>query len=252
MSATPQVQIPTSTGQLKQLAPGLAGTAATAYAGSSAFVGGALTAGSATIVGAIVAVAVLIILKLFKGADPRQVPAAKIEQMFEAAADNLYALWANGMITRNEANAGMDWLSQAGTQFFTQHPNLFDGNFSSGPGSRGVRNMQQVIQAEKVPATPVKIKVEKDVALAHTFYPNLPIGPGHWYKEGVQMGQQLADEYVDALPKNFGTAAALDKVTTALGDVTSGDPHKAGGILGILLLFLVGGLLLKGLLKLFT
>ena len=67
------------------------------------------------------AAAVLEVISIcFKGADPNQVPAAQIEQVFEASALDMQYLATAGYLTKAEATAGMEKLIQAGDAYYAQ------------------------------------------------------------------------------------------------------------------------------------
>lgn len=151
-----------------------------------------------------------ILKSLFRGADPRQVPASQIEQAFEAAADNLYAIAQAGMITVPQAVAGM--------QAFLEQGIAYEAKANLGEASvKGAANMTKVIKDEiKVAhALPPIAPVALDLSKARTLYKS----GGNWYAASLQTAAQLTDAYLEALPTGLGAGIgnAFSAVESALG-----------------------------------
>jgi hypothetical protein len=190
-----------------------AGTAATGAAGTLVAIGSA-----ATIVG-LVAVPVMILLgKIFHGADPRQVPASQIEQAFEVAAFNVMAVGRAGMLSRSEVLAAIDFLRKKGEEFYRQTPGLGKA------GTKGLANMRMVLNAQVADAgrsVPVTRTKALDLGAAKRLY--IPLGKSGYYAESLQAATRLTDQYLSALPKNVveKAANAVGKAKSAVGKVAS-------------------------------
>jgi hypothetical protein len=156
--------------------------------------------------------------KLFRGADPAQVPAAQIEQAFEAAANNLYYVAQAGMISKEQAAAGMQVFLQQGIEY--------EGKANLGAAAqKGAANMTKVIQAEitGVMSLGAISAVPLDLAKARTLYQT---GSG-WYAASLQTAAQLTDAYLGSLTS--GLAATLASL--------AGSPVKLGAVgLGVFVL----------------
>lgn len=133
---------------------------------------------------------------IFKGADPRQVPASQIEQTYEALADNLYALFANArMITRDLAVGGMQAAITA----------VQDALATSGLGvaaQKALVNAVNVIQAEmqaaqNLPDAPATMPI--DTAAARQYYIGQGVSAPGWYDIAVQKAATLTDQFLNGL-----------------------------------------------------
>jgi hypothetical protein len=185
---------------------GLASLGALSTAGTLGTVAaaGALTAG----VGAIVA----IVASLFHGADPNQVPASKIEQIFEGAADNMYALVKAGILSKSEGAQGIQSFTQAAIAYEQQTASqLRDPR----PFQNAINNITKVNQAElqvlmqlpdSNPSGPINFTAAK---AAYYTKPNMP----GWYPDAIQGAIQATDEYLKSIPRS---------VPQVLGNVVSG------------------------------
>lgn len=120
--------IATATGAAASVAAGTAGTLAT------------VAVAAIPIVGAVAALGALLAQFIGGGCGSACVNAAETEQIYEAAADNLLAVGKAGMITRDEAIAGMQALIQAGVQHEAQ--------LATKQGQAGSGNLTKVINAE--------------------------------------------------------------------------------------------------------
>ncbi len=117
-----------------------AGTGLVAAGGGAAAGTAAASALAATSgIGALLIPVILLLSKTFKGADPFQVPASRIEQAFEVGSDNLYLVARSGMISKAEAAQGMQIFLQKGIEYYDQtiarEPRLQKA------GEKGKRNM---------------------------------------------------------------------------------------------------------------
>jgi hypothetical protein len=191
------------------------------------------------IAGQILGPVIALLSKIFKGADPFQVPASRIEQAFEAGSDNLLLIaQSNGMISREEAAQGMQIFLQKGIEYYDQmvarDPRI------QRAAEKGKRNMSQVIQDEirGVLAKPVLKMQPIDLGEARKLY--LRAGLPGWYPESLQAGANLADEFLNAieqtrpaLPRPKGSGGPAD----GPAGVPSGKKALAGAAgLGALIL----------------
>jgi hypothetical protein len=209
-----------------------AAVAAAGGAASAAASGGILLAATAAGPFAAIAIPVLILLsRLFKGADPRQVPASEIEQMFEAAADNFYALAKVGMIDIQDAAHAMQILIEQGAAYYQKVPNL------GRAGGKGIANMTAVIQAEidatlalpsNIPVIPV------DIAVAHGYY----ISGAGWYASSIAGANKLTDNFLVSYSRSpISLSGITNVVKSFLGSGGSGSVLGLGLILGGVVFF---------------
>ena len=163
-----------------------------------------------------------VIAKIFGfGPSPYNVPAATAEQIFEAAADKLYAAAQDGMISVAEAVAGMRVLLQYGTQYITQLK--LDGR-----GKPALANMTKVIQDEISAVQRVSSKITKsiDVAAAAQYYP--APGASGWYSESIAQANELVAQYLQALPAR---QSSLTQLIPSEFSISSVLPWAAAGLL---------------------
>jgi len=225
---------------------GTPGIIAGAQAGTG-LLGIGLTSGMALpLIGIGVAIAALI-LQLFHGADPREEPAAQMEQIFEAAADNLYALQKAGILTAAQSVAAMQELITAGQNLETQYSGQL------GPwAAKAAANLTSVIQAEfaAAEALPATVGVvSPTLAIAQRYY--LKPGLKGWYAASLTQAGKITDQFVTTFISQDQAAAASNPVTTALSSLTTaatsalasltGTSTKAGTNWTLLLIIAVGG-----------
>lgn len=145
----------------------------------------------------LVATPIMMLLgKIFHGADPRQVPASQIEQAFQAASNNLNYVAKVGMISRDEAVAGMRVFLQKGDEFYKENEKALGK-----AGTAGKANMHKVIEAEIAGLRDVASTRTRslDLVAAQAFYEKP--GKAAWYKESVEAAGRLADSYLASLPQ---------------------------------------------------
>lgn len=159
----------------------------------------------------VIAPGLSLIGKIFHGADPRQVPASKIEQAFEAAAKNLYALAKAGMITVEQALTGMQSFLQTGLGYYTQMSGQLGKAGEAGKVTLAQKINEQISKTSILPATTA---VPLDLAKAHALY--IQKQPG-WYDESVDAATQLTDQYLQSLPVPSTKTAATKLVGLGLG-----------------------------------
>ncbi|MGH9406777.1 MAG: hypothetical protein ACRD3D_13195 [Terriglobia bacterium] len=201
------------------VAAGTAGTLAT------------VAATAIPIVGAVAALGVLLAMYIGGGCGNACIDSSKVEQIYEAAADNLYAVGQLGMITRDEAIAGMQALIQAGQQHEAQ---LNDKQAQS-----GIANLTKVINAEiadcqnlsDTPTTPINL------TQAHSVY----VSASGWYPDSLAAASQASDEYLSQL----ASARGANPSSPATSSLTSGSVSIAGVTLSPLVIVAgLGALLL--------
>ena len=209
------------------LAHGTTVTAAAAAAGGKGVIGVLSSIGP----WAALAIPVFILLsKIFKGADPRQVPAARIEQVFEAASIHVQRLTEVGMISKPEAAGLFDALLQKGNEYYDD-PSVVLGVAEV----KGWANMAAVIRAvtSQTAAFADRPLISADLAKARTLY--LPARDARtWYPESLAAASQLTDQIVQSIPAR----SVGDAVGQAAAAIKS-DPWKLVG-LGVGAFSLVG------------
>jgi len=149
--------------------------------------------------------------KIFHGADPRQVPASQVEQAFEAASNNLNYVAKAGMLSREEAVAGMRIFLQKGDEFYKENEKALGK-----AGTAGKANMRKTIEAEIAGLRDVATTRTRslDLVAAQTLYEKP--GKAGWYKESLGAAGRLADSYLASLP-----ISPVEKATSAVGKATS-------------------------------
>jgi hypothetical protein len=159
---------------------------ALAHAGTIAVATASEAALAVTVIGAAVALGLILVHYLGHGCGSPCTDAARAEQIYEAAADNLLAVYRAGMITLAQATAGMAHLFSAGTQHMA--------TFGTSQAEKGALNMQKVISGEIASAQALaKPKpVPFDLTKARLDYIS---GPG-WYPDSLQSAAALTDEYL--------------------------------------------------------
>lgn len=153
-----------------------------------------------------VAVVLSILGRIFKGADPNQVPAAQIEQVFEAAADNGLYLARAGYLSISEAQTFMQKLIQAGDLYYQQAVSS-NAQYRNDPRpfTNGQANMTKVITNEitgenaLAGVTPIPVIPWDAVAGPALFIQD---GAPGWYSapgESIDAAAQLTSEFMAAL-----------------------------------------------------
>jgi hypothetical protein len=218
---------------------GSAGAIATAVttAGTSSAIVGALpfmaAAGPAAPFVAIGAIAATLLAKYIGGGcGSACTNAAKAEQIYEAAADNMRACYVAGMMTAGQFQAICQALIQSGQQHLA--------TFGTKQAQAGSANLTNVITAEMnalsgAPATLIPV----NLAAAHSLY----VSGGGWYPDSLAAAAQLSDSYLQSLPApatsttgsiigGTGITGSLGTAATSFFDVT---------IAGIPLWIIAGG-----------
>ncbi|MGH9770298.1 MAG: hypothetical protein ACRD4Q_01130 [Candidatus Acidiferrales bacterium] len=199
--------------QLAGQGAGIAGAAVGTGASIAAAGGLTLATGLATFgIGAAIAV---LIMSFFHGANPNQIPAAQIEQIFEIAADNLYALAQNGIITIQQAIQGMQALITSGQQLEAQYQARI-GN----PAVRGSQNLTKVINAEIAGAQAlptIPLVANATLAGARAFY-YVKAGASGWYAGSITQGTSLTDQLVTQMIAQNETPS--DPINAAVSALT--------------------------------
>jgi hypothetical protein len=153
-------------------------------------------------IGAVAAIVIKICSLIFKGADPNQVPASKIEQVYECYADILNQLYDAGLISQNAAISCMQAAIQGAAQAEDNAPQYAS---DSKPFEKGIINATNVINAEiklassKAPVPLVKLTLAAAQAIYIGAYPT---GTGQWYPGSVNLAYQLAQSTINSLISN--------------------------------------------------
>ncbi|HEV2498630.1 MAG TPA: hypothetical protein VGY31_03505 [Terriglobia bacterium] len=219
MSALFPVQLAGSGVSLAASGVGIADAAGSTIGASSIGIAGlTVTTGLATLgIGAGLAV---LIMELFKGANPLQVPAAKAEQIYEVAADNMLSLEKAGIITEAQSVAGMQALITAGQQEEASLQSQIGT-----PAVKGSTNLTNVIQAEIVDAEGVSplpallTGVTLQEAEAH-YYIN-PSNENGWYPQSVTDADAVTDQLATQFIAQNQTTITAASAASAASSPTS-------------------------------
>jgi hypothetical protein len=141
---------------------------------------------AAPLVGAIIGVGALLFHFLGGGCGEACIDASKIEQVFEAAADNLFLIARAGMLPSSAAVAGMTHYRGVGDQ--AEH------RLGTTAAIMGSINLEKVINAEIAAAKllPDKATQPLTLAAARALYVG---GPG-WYPDSIDLASKLTDQFV--------------------------------------------------------
>jgi hypothetical protein len=223
---------------------GLAGAtlgAAAGYAGITGTTGGATailgSTGAATLgITAAIAGIIVIMSQFLKGADPLQVPAAKLEQVFEAAADNLYSLAKAGFISKAEAVTGIQAFIQAAVQFEQQYAQQTG---HPAPFGAAIKNVTSVNNAEiqavvglpdiAIITGPINFTAAKAAYYTTVLRNTGQVGAGHWYPESIDAAEKVTAEYLQSLDRTV-----VNSVSNALGGVGSVVETAANSVGGVI------------------
>ena len=159
----------------------------------------------------LVATPIMMLLgKIFHGADPRQVPASQIEQAFQAASNNLNYVAKAGMISRDEAVAGMRVFLQKGDEFFKESEKALGK-----AGAAGKAGMHKTIEAEIAGLRDVATTRTRslDLVAAQMLYEKP--GKAGWCKESLEAAGRLADSYLASLPQPQSVVERARSLLTA-------------------------------------
>lgn len=176
----------------------------------------------------------LIVSMIGGGCGSACVDASKAEQIYEAGADNLWAVYKAGMISKSQFIAGAQAFIRAGQQHEAKLA-------SQKQAAHGANNLTSVINAliagaQGYPDPPARAL---DLSTAHGLY----VSGGGWYPDSLQAAAQLADAYLQSLPAAQLPAATAGgalapPLATAAGTTVLGLPLwlLAGAALGAYLL----------------
>lgn len=230
---TPVLHFTLATKTWDCIAGGVAGALAPITAAGSAALTGLAIAGA----WAAVAAPVFILLsKIFHGADPRQVPASRIEQVFELAAVNMHSLVENAFLIPQEVIEACKVLLQKGVEYYAQmSPQLGKA------GEKGAANMGKVVNAEiaaiaALRAPPLKPLVLSEARNSYKSAQGWARPPG-WYAESIKVADELTDSYLQSIPRLQTAAAvpaagAVAPASSAAADATMATAAKAANSRG--------------------
>lgn len=230
-------------------AAGVAAAGGVASVSATAAGGGLLGAGAAAlnalpIVGSIIAGLAIIALKIFKGADPRQVPASKIVETFNVAKRLIGYAYMHGMIDREQALQGIEYLHQVGLQLYQKNAaalgstitqnsiiNLENGIVTSINAINSYTpTLQESLDVSQVPGWSIEINPYTGAKDGRNIYP-----------ESVAAGYGLAQEYLKAVGSNpisqaVSTVSGLiDKAAASVGIKSSSLKTLGLAAIGVLL-----------------
>jgi hypothetical protein len=145
---------------------------------------------------------------IFKGADPNQVPAAQVEQAFEAAGDDFLALLKAKYITTSEALTAIQACLAAGIQYFN---NMLAtdpvAKADPRPFKNGLANMRdKSFPPEVAEAKTINVvqAIPWDPAAAAKLY--LQPGLKGWYSDSLAAGIRLVENYMAAIRAAVGSS----------------------------------------------
>jgi hypothetical protein len=156
---------------------------------------------------------------IFKGADPNQVPAAKIEQVYECASNCMGALYAAGLISQATCLSLIGALITGAAQAEDNAPQYAK---DPRPFRNGITNATSVLNAaisgvKGMAPIPLKTLTASAVSALCTAAPGAvpragnpagTAGPpfntaaGHWYANSVALGLKLTKQATDYLIAN--------------------------------------------------
>jgi hypothetical protein len=161
---------------------------------------------AATVVGAVISGIVLAASLIFHGADPNQVPAAKIEQTYEAIADWIQRLFEAGAIDKQTALALFNSLIQGAQQAEYSNP---IAQRDPRPFKNGAAHAQMVINKYNVPkvqgaadVTPHGLSSTLANQIVSQWMTQTRIGSGGWYPDSVSNAKAVFDVMVNTLIQN--------------------------------------------------
>jgi hypothetical protein len=156
----------------------------------------AIAGPAAPIVAAVGALAAFVLSVFGGGCGSPCTDASQVEQIYENAADNLYAVGKAGMISGPEAVAGMQSFISTGQH----HESLF----GTKQANNGAANLTKVIQAEIAAAQ--SLPAARTQALNLTKAQSLYIGGAGWYGSSTAAAATLTNQYLSSLPPGGGPA----------------------------------------------
>lgn len=238
--------------QISGAAAGATAAGIAAVSGTSIAAAGATAAPLTLGISAAVAGLAALVSTFFKGANPLQVPAAKVEQTFELACDNLWTFYKLGMLSKDAALQGMRDMLTAGQQSLQALILQFPGSQAdiTKAVNKGQVNMAKTINAEMAGFsvyTPPVSNVPLDFSTAQSQFTG---GPG-WYPESLAASLQLTQQWVSNLTPLDSTEALISQLpgmsgaVTALSTYTGISPAWATLVIVLLVLFLLWRIFLK-------
>jgi hypothetical protein len=177
---------------------------------------GALAAGTAALaatgIGAAVALVALLATFIGKGCGQACIESSQAEQIYEVAAEDLWAVAKLGMLSQSDFTQAIQILLQGGTQ----HMQSLEA--SDPKAKAGLANMTKAIQAEGnaslLPATathPIDLTQAQAVFIA----PNTP----GWYPGSIAAGNQAALTYLQNLQTQKASQTSVVAVSPSTGTV---------------------------------
>jgi hypothetical protein len=144
---------------------------------------------------------VALFTSIFKGANPLQVDAAQIEQIYEATALNLMAVCQKlEMITSVECVDALNALITAGQQAETE----YSGQIGT-PASKGSANLTSVIQGDITTiqsSAQVTVPVSINISKAQAVYVGTGsglYGSSGWYADAISAAATLSTAFLQSL-----------------------------------------------------
>lgn len=169
-----------------------------------------------------VGAALLIVSKIFKGADPYNVPAAQTEQAFEGAAQNFKALVFGAYMSPSEASTAIQAMVNAGKAYYNAILAKLKSSGASSyeitPFQNGLNHMTSILQgdvqnpfSEHWPNLPLK---PWNQSAAESLY--IKGGTGTWYPASVDAATNLTNGYMSQLrASSSGTSSTSSSSSPA-------------------------------------
>lgn len=177
----------------------VSGVVAAASSGALGF--GTLAASLSTV--GLIGAAVLAVYELcrliFKGADPNQIPASKIEQVYECFSEAMQMLYQHGLIAQNTAISMMNAAIQGAQQAELNAPAYAK---DSRPFNNGVTNatnsinglIKQTQTIQPIPLLSLTLEGARAIYMGA-----FDITAGHWYPASVAQAYTICDTAVSNL-----------------------------------------------------
>lgn len=177
------------------------------------------------IAGAIVAAVALLLTFVGGGCGHACIDASLVEQIPEAAADNLYKLCQMGMISVEEAVYGMQILIQYGQQH--------EAALGQPHSVAGSKNLTQVINNELAAAKQLPDQITRPIDMLAARAAYIQPGTHGWYDASVAAAAQWTDSYLQGLasiPGRLTTGPAGPEASGSAASLVSGmvETLKAG------------------------
>jgi len=171
------------------------------------------------IVGAIAGLVAFLAGFIGGGCGQTCVDASKRQQVYEAAADNLYKVAKAGMITPSEAIAGMQAFIQSGEQQEAQ--------LGTSSGQKGSANLANVIGQEIAATQGLSVAPQTlDLTAAQALF----VGGSGWYPDAIAAASTITMQYLQQLVAS--PARVASSAASSVSNAVSSAVQSATAVLG--------------------